>query len=210
VSITATRPEARVLPAPPDTGICPRRWTRAEYYRAAELGLFRPEERLELLDGEILRKMTQKPPHAVAVGQAADVLAQTFGPGHHIRSQQPLILNDSSEPEPDVAVVPGKRSDYLSRHPMAADSPLVVEVADTTLRFDRSRKRAAYARSGVREYWIINLLHRQIEVYRDPAGARYRSVTVYGEQEAIAPLAAPHASVRVSDLLPSPPVSGNR
>jgi Uma2 family endonuclease len=197
------------LPAPPDTGIGPRRWTREEYYRAAELGLFRPEERLELLDGEIIRKMTQKPPHAVAVGQAADILAQAFGPDHHVRSQLPLILSNRSEPEPDAVVVPGARSDYLSEHPRAADSSLVVEVADTTLRFDRTRKRAAYARSRVREYWIINLLHRQIEVYRDPAGARYRSVTVYGEQETIAPLAAPHASVRVSDLLPPPPVSEN-
>jgi hypothetical protein len=79
VSITAIRPGSEVLPAPPDKGISPRRWTREEYYRAAELGLFRPEERLELLDGEIIRKMTQKPPHAVAVGQAADVLTQAFG-----------------------------------------------------------------------------------------------------------------------------------
>jgi Uma2 family endonuclease len=197
------------LPAPPDKGICPHRWTRKGYYRAAELGLFRPEERLELLDGEILRKMTQKPPHAIAVGQAADVLAQTFGPGHHVRSQLPLILSDRSEPEPDGIVVPGARPDYLSEHPKAADALLVVEVADTTLRFDRTRKRAAYARSGVREYWIINLLHCQLEVYRDPAGARYRSVMVYSEQDSLAPLADPDASVEVSELLPPPPDSGD-
>ena len=114
-----------------------------------------------------------------------------------------------SEPEPDAVVAPGTPFDYLAEHPKAVDAPLVVEVADTTLRFDRTRKRAAYARSGVREYWIINLLHRQVEVYRDPAGARYRSVTVYGEQEAILPLAAPHGSVRASELLPPPPVSEN-
>jgi Uma2 family endonuclease len=105
VSITAIRPASDLSPAPPDTGIGPRRWTRDEYYRAAELGLFQPEERLELLDGEIIRKMTHNPPHAVAVGQAADVLAHAFGSGHHVRSQLPLILSDWSEPEPDAVVV---------------------------------------------------------------------------------------------------------
>jgi Uma2 family endonuclease len=111
MSVTAIRPGSGLLPAPLDTGICHRRWNREEYYRAAELGLFGPEERLELLDGEIFRKMTQRPPHSVAVGQTADLLAQAFGTAHHIRSQQPLILNDWSEPEPDVVVVPGKRSE---------------------------------------------------------------------------------------------------
>jgi Uma2 family endonuclease len=202
VSITAIRPGTGLLPAPPDEGIHRRRWTRDEYYHAADLGLFPPEERLELLDGEIIRKMTQKPPHAVALGQAADVLALTFGPGHHVRTQLPLTLSDWSEPEPDVGVVPGIRSDFLSEHPKATHSLLVVEVSDTTLRFDRSRKRRAYARSGVQEYWIVNLVHRQLEVFRDPVGLRYRSITAYGAQETLAPLAVPHASVRVSDLLP--------
>jgi Uma2 family endonuclease len=200
VSVTILRPS--LVSAPPDKGIGPRRWTRQEYYRAAELGLFRPDERLELLDGEIIRQMTHKPPHAVAVGQAADVLTQVFGPGHHARSQLPLILSNRSEPEPDLVMVPGRRADYVSEHPKAADALLVVEVADTTLRFDRGRKRAAYARSSVRDYWIINLLHRQVEVYRDPSGARYRSVTVYDENETITPLSAPFATVPVSDLLP--------
>ncbi len=85
----------------------------------------------------------------------------------------------------------------------------MVEVSDTTLRLDRGRKQAAYARSGVREYWIINLLHRQVEVYRDPSGSRYRSVTVYSEQGVITPLTVPNVSVRVSDLLPPLPVPGN-
>lgn len=209
MSVTAIRPGSGLPPAPPDKGICPRRWTRKEYYRAAELGLFGPEERLELLDGEIIRKMTQRPPHAVVVAQAASVLTQAFGTRYHVRPQLPLVLNDWSEPEPDAVVAPGTPFDYLAEHPRAADAALVVEVADTTLRFDRTRKRAAYARSRVKEYWIINLLHRQVEVYLDPAGARYRSLTIYTEEEAITPLAAPHASVRVSDLLPPPPVSEN-
>src|SRR5438445_8736808 len=109
---TATAPQRPRIsreqaPAPPDRGVRSRRWTRKEYYRAAELGLFRPDERLELLDGEIVRKMTQKPPHASVVARAAEILAQAFGPGIHVRPQLPLILNNWSEPEPDAVVVPG-------------------------------------------------------------------------------------------------------
>jgi Uma2 family endonuclease len=207
--MSVTLVKSSVAPAPQDEGVRPRRWTRKEYYRAAELGLFRPGERLELLDGEIIDKMTQKPPHAVAVGQASDILAGAFGPTHHVRSQQPLILTPESEPEPDVVVVPGTRSDYLASHPRAVDARLVIEVSDTTLGFDRGRKRTAYARAGIPEYWIVNLVGRQVEVCRDPRGARYRSVTVYDEQQGITPLAAPEASVRAADLLPPQPAPEN-
>ena len=207
MSVTAVRPPSSS--APPDKGIRPRRWTRREYHRAAELGLFRPDERLELLDGEIIQKMAPGGPHAAVVSRTDRILAGAFGPGYHTRIQQPLILTNWSEPEPDVVVVPGTEFDYLPDHPKAADARLVAEVSDTTLRLDRGRKQAAYARPGVREYWIINLLHRQVEVYRDPSGSRYRNVTVYSEQGAITPLTAPDVSVRVSDLLPPLPVPGN-
>jgi Uma2 family endonuclease len=186
----------------PDEGPRSRRWTREEYHRAAELGLFRPEERLELLDGEILDKMTQKELHAAAAAQAARLLAEAFGSGHHTRGHSPIILNEISEPEPDVAVVVGTAFDYLSSHPRAADLLLVVEVSDTTLRFDRTRKRPAYARAGIREYWILNLRERRLEVYRDPSGSRYRTSLVHGEHDTVTPLAAPHVSIPVADLLP--------
>lgn len=204
MSVTADRP--RLSPAPPDTGIRPRRWTRDEYYRAAELGLFRPEERLELLDGEILEKVRpQTPLHAAVVTHAARIVGDAFGHGHHVRPGLPVILSRWSEPEPDVSIVLGGPCDYLPEHPKTADVRLLIEVADTTLRFDRGRKRAAYARSRIQDYWIVNLLERQLEVFREPSGARYRSMTVYGEHEAVIPLAAPHAFVRVSDLLPPLP-----
>src|SRR5207244_2898413 len=122
------------------------------------LGLFRPEERLELLDGEILERMSpQKPPHAEGILGVVDALGPAFGPGYHVRPQLPLILDDGSEPEPDVAVVVGTRRDYGAESPRVAHVRLVVEVADTTLRFDRGRKQRAYARAGILEYWILNL-----------------------------------------------------
>jgi Uma2 family endonuclease len=186
----------------------PRRWTREEYYRAAELGLFRPEERLELLDGEILEKRSpHKELHAFGVTQAGRTVDDAFGPAHHVRHQLPIILNDASEPEPDVVVVPGVPADYLRSHPRAADVRLLIEVSDTTLHLDRERKQKAYARAGIAEYWILNLPQRQLEVYRDPSGSSYRSVTVLRETESVTPLAAPGAVIGVAVLLP-PRVGG--
>jgi Uma2 family endonuclease len=205
--MTVKAKHPRLSPAPRDSGPHARRWTRAEYHRAAELGLFGPEERLELLDGEILKKMTQNAPHVYAVRQTTRLLDAVFSPGSHARAQAPIVLNDQSEPEPDVAVVTGDDVEYLAGHPTASDALLVVEVADTTLRLDRVLKGPAYARAGIREYWIVNLRDRQLEVYRDPARSRYRTTIVYGADEGVTPLAAPHATVRVADLLP--PVVGD-
>jgi Uma2 family endonuclease len=200
MSVTVGNPALR------DEPIRPRRWTREEYYRAADLGLFGPEERLELLDGEIYAKMSpRKPLHTTAVGHAGDVLARLFGPGFHCRTEQPLVLNDLSEPEPDIVIVPGARFDYQTEHPHAPAALLVVEVADTSLRFDRSRKREAYARAGIPDYWILSLRKRQLELHRDPTGSRYRSVTILSEEDTVTPLAAPHTTLRVSDLLPPRP-----
>jgi Uma2 family endonuclease len=200
MSITIAKPPPLKIK---DTGVHPRRWTRKEYYRAAELGLFRPDERLELLDGEILQKMSpQLPPHATAIGDTAEALADAFGRGYTVRQQLPLILTDRSEPEPDVVVVTGTRRRYRARHPRSSDAQLVVEVSDTTLRLDRTKKLPAYARADIPEYWILNLPERRLEVYREPVGARYQSITFFGDQEEVAPLGAPLSRVRVSDLLP--------
>jgi Uma2 family endonuclease len=198
----AAASRTRVAPASTREGPRARCWTREEYHRASDLGLFRPDERLELLDGEIIEKMTQNSPHATSVAQAAGLLGAAFGVGFHTRSHSPIILNEISEPEPDVAVVPGAAFDYLTGHPRAADLLLIVEVSDATLRFDRTRKRTAYARAGIREYWILNLRERRLEVYRDPSSSRYRTAHVYGEPDTVTPLAAPHATLRVADLLP--------
>jgi Uma2 family endonuclease len=207
MSHTITNPPQ---PKQRDTGVRPRRWTRKEYYRAAECGVFKPGERLELLNGEILQKMRpERPPHATGLAMTAQALDKAFGPHHYVRQQLPLVLNDRSEPEPDLLVVPGAPLDYAARHPTAADARLVVEVSDSTLRLDRIDKLKAYARSGIPEYWIENLPQRQLEVYRDPSGQRYLSITFYNEQETIAPLGAPQSPVRVADLLPPPASAAN-
>ena len=124
-------------------------------------------------------------------------------PGHHIRQQLPITLNDLSEPEPDVLVVPGTPDDYAARHPGPSDARLLVEISDTTLRMDQGRKQRAYARAGIPEYWIVNLSARRLQVYREPTEAGYQSVASYSEGESVAPVAVPHSLVSVAGLLPT-------
>jgi Uma2 family endonuclease len=186
-----------------DVGIYPRRWTRDEYYRAWQAGIFGAEERLELLDGEILKRMTTQPPHATALSKTAQALMVVFGFSCYIRQQLPITLNEQSEPEPDVLIVPGTPDDYATRHPGPNDVRLLVEISDTTLRMDQGRKQRAYARAGIPEYWIVNLPARRLQVYREPTEAGYQSVAFYTEGESVAPLAAPNALVPVAGLLPT-------
>jgi Uma2 family endonuclease len=200
MAITTVRPAQ--VPVDADEGWRPRRWTSDEFERAAELGLFRPEERLELLDGEIIEKMTQNEPHAAAVACATRLLLAAFGPEYHVRPQAPHRLDDLSRPEPDLQVLPGTEFSYLPGRPKPADVRLFIEVSDTTLRLDRGRKRAAYARAGITEYWILNLVERQLEVYRRPSRGRYRDEKIYKEGDTVSPLHAPDAVIRVADLLP--------
>ena len=180
----------------------PRLWTRNEYYRLAEAGVLSGAEHVELLEGEITEKVTIHPPHATATLKTARALEAAFGPACFARPANPLYASPYSEPEPDVMMVPGIPDDYAEEHPTPVDALLVVEVSDTTLRKDRGQKVRIYALAGCREYWIINLRKRTLEVYRDPIGGGYETRQLYTEADAVTPLAAPGASVRVADLLP--------
>jgi len=177
-----------------------RRWTRDEYERMIATGLFAPDERVELIDGEILQVTPQGSFHATAIQLAGDALRVAFGPGFHVRTQMPLALDPISEPEPDVAVVPGSPRDYREAHPTAA--LLVVEIADATLVHDRQRKGSLYARAGIQEYWIVNLVDRCVEVYRDPLLGHYDSSRRYLPGDHITPLVAPESKISVADILP--------
>ena len=176
------------------------RWTRNEYDRMVETGVLSPGARLELLDGEIVEMSPQKSPHASAVDLVEEVLRGGFGEGFYVRGQKPLTLDDYSEPEPDVAVVKGTIRDYADHHPRTA--VLIVEVADTTLAYDRLNKAAAYARNAIPEYWILNLRDRLLEVHRNPVGGAYTERTPLGAGEAVSPLAAPALRAKVAAFLP--------
>ncbi|MBI3946385.1 MAG: Uma2 family endonuclease [Armatimonadetes bacterium] len=194
--------------AEPVPGLPKRRlWTRQQYYRMAELGLFAPDERVELIEGEIVEMAPQGPEHASTADALRDRLAAAFGPGYCIRSHAPLALGQASDPEPDVAVVLGSHRDYAHAHPTTAI--LVVEVSQSTLVFDRGTKAALYAAARIPEYWIVNVERSLLEVHRDPQadpsaplGASYASVMRLGRAATVTPLAAPRAVLRVDDLLP--------
>lgn len=183
----------------------PRRWTRAEYYRLGEVGFFE-DERVELLDGEIWTLPPQKTPHFSAVEATAEILGNSFGVGYTVRRQGPMTLDDGTEPEPDVLIVPGSRLDYEDHHPAPSEVRLLVEVSDSTLTKDRGRKAGDYARAGIADYWIVNLANRHLEVHRDPGplpgGYGYKFRRVFLEGESVAPLLAPGGLVSVTDLLP--------
>jgi Uma2 family endonuclease len=153
----------------------PHRFTREEYYRMGEAGLF-AEERVELLDGEILTMPPHNPPHASRIGRLTSLLIRLLGTVATVRAQLPIMLNDWSEPEPDIAVCRFDPDDYPHAHPRASDILLVIEVAEATLAYDQGRKATAYAGSGLPEYWIVNLVDRRIEVLSDPdpIAQRYR------------------------------------
>lgn len=183
-----------------------RRWRRVEYERLVDLGVF-VGERLELLDGVLIVREPQGSPHAAIVAKVGQVLAAAFGAGWHPRLHSPIALGEHSEPEPDVAVVAGKPQDYVVAHPSTA--ALVVEVADSSLRLDRRFKAAVYARAGLHEYWIVNLVDRALEVHcepQPPADAAddwtYRSVELLRPPATVTPRAAPATRIQVADLLP--------
>jgi Uma2 family endonuclease len=184
-----------------------RRWTRDEYYQMADLGFFQ-DQRVELIEGEIIQMAPQKEVHAIAIGLGQRALESTFGIGYWVRVQLPLFLTDISEPGPDLAVVQGSPRDYLGGdHPRTA--LLIVEVSEANLRFDRGRKASLYAAAGIKDYWIVNLIELQLEVLRDlvadptsPFGFTYKTRRVLKSGESISPLAHPHAVIKVSDVLP--------
>jgi Uma2 family endonuclease len=189
------------VPADPD--IKTRRWRRVEYERLVELGMF-TGERLELLNGLLVIRERQGSPHASSVSQVARVLERAFGAGWYARQHAPLALDDDSEPEPDVAVVPGEPHAYYAAHPRTA--ALVVEVADSSLRLDRRLKAELYARNRLPEYWILNLAEASLEIYRDPqpasAGWRYAALEILRPPATVTPLGAPHSVVPLAELLP--------
>ena len=186
----------------------PIKWTSEEYYRLSDENFFL-ERRVELLNGEILVMPRQTETHVIALSLTSDALRAAFGPDFWVRYRGPLDLSALTVLDPDIAVVAGSvRSHTGNANPTTA--LLVVEVSDeSTMDYDKRRKARVYAVASVADFWIVNLVERQLEVYRDPAPDRgstfacpYTSRTILGTGDAIAPLAAPTWRVAVADLLP--------
>lgn len=177
----------------------------AEFEKMVDAGVFPEDERLELLEGKIVRMTPQSDPHALSLFRTQAELERVFGKRCFVRVQAPLAFSrQSSRPEPDLAVARGRPRDWTRG--VHTSALLVVEVSLTTLRLDQTIKARIYAGAGIGEYWIVNLRKSVLEVHRSPKGAgaraHYETMRVLGPKDAIAPLEAPRRKVRVKDLLP--------
>jgi len=169
---------------------------RDEYDKLIALGAFE-DERIELLEGALVEMSPIGPPHSSSVDKLTMLLVPPLVGRSIVRVQGPLAAERISEPEPDLMVMP--LGDYTSSHPEQAQ--LVIEVSEASLRKDRGIKQRIYARNGVQDYWIVNLVERVVEVYREPEGDRYASVQRFAPGASITLLAFPDVVVSVSSVL---------
>ena len=184
-----------------------RLWSADELYRLLDLGFFQGQ-RVELIEGEILLMASQTNLHAQSVALTAQALSAAFGKNYWVRVQMSLDLSPYSVPDPDLAVISGSVRDNSGR-----DNPktalLIVEVSDSTVAWDRKNKGSLYARTGIADYWIVNLEKRFLEVQRSPVadetrvfGFGYKDVSHLELTDQVSPLALPEARIQVADLFP--------
>ena len=179
----------------------PFRFTVERYDAMIDAGILDENDRVELIRGEIRPKMPIGDRHSACLMRLNEHLVQAIGKRAMFGMQNPIVFSDS-EPEPDVSVVKRKENYYADGKPRPADVLLIIEVADSSLEFDREDKLPIYAEARIPEYWIVNLVDDVIEVYRDPAGKAYRSRTVAKSGESASLLHLPDVSIAVSDILP--------
>jgi len=177
------------------------RFSVTDYYRMAETGVLRPDARVELLDGRIIDMSPIGPFHGGVTNHLLEVFTAASRGRWRTSVQNPLHLDDHSEPQPDLMLLKPAADFYRNRHPVPADVFLLVEVSDTTLELDREQKLPAYGRAGVPEAWIVDLNHATIEVYREPHFTGYASKTILRASDLAKPHAFPDAAVDVAELL---------
>ncbi len=179
-----------------------RKWTVKEYQKLGEMGFFHPEERVELILGNIIRMSAKGTAHTSATRRTATLLRDLLENQAAVYTQDPIALDDNSEPEPDIALVRIDPLDYATHHPTPSEVYLIIEVADTSLTFDREIKAKAYARSGITDYWVLNVNERQLHVFREPADDGYQSEVILGETASISPLQFPTVNIAIQAMLP--------
>ena len=177
------------------------RFSVEDYYRMAETGLLRPDARVELLDGEIIDMSPIGPPHGGVTKRLNRLFAQLAGGRWLVAVQDPVRLDEYSEPQPDLMLLRPAPDFYRTRHPGPEDVFLLIEVAASSLAYDRGTKLPAYGRAGISEVWIVNLEDETIEVCREPHLAGYASMTSLRPGDKARPLAFPDAAVDVAELL---------
>lgn len=180
-----------------------RRLSVQDYHQMSESGILQPDERVELLEGQIIQMAAKGTAHSAAVTRIERLLRNCLGDRVLLRFQDPVRLNDYSEPEPDVAVVQLNTLLYEDHHPIPSEVFLLIEVSDATLKFDREVKAPAYARSGIAEYWVVDVNGRKLHVYRVPNADGYQSEAILSEELTVIPLAFPDCVIAVREMLRS-------
>jgi Uma2 family endonuclease len=177
------------------------RFSVKDYYRMAETGVLRPDARVELLDGRIIDMSPIGPFHGGVTKYLNEVFTAASRGRWRTSVQDPLHLDEHSEPQPDLMLLKPAADYYRQRHPVPGDVFLLVEISDTTLELDRAEKLPAYGGAGITEVWIVDLNHAAIEIYREPHFTGYASTTVLRAGDQAKPAAFPDVEVDVADLL---------
>ncbi len=168
----------------------------------AEAGIFHPEERVELIAGQIIRMSAKGTAHTAAVRRTAKILRNLLINQAEVYTQDPIQLDDFSEPEPDVAVVRIDPLDYADHHPTPSEVYLIIEVADSSLKYDRETKAKAYARSGLADYWVLDVINRKLHMFREPIQEGYQSEVILSEEASVSPLQFPTLEITLQEMLP--------
>lgn len=181
-------------------GVKPRLITVAEYDRMIEAGIYTENDRIELLNGEIVELMPKGPKHSVFNDLIVNLFGETFGERVYVRSQNPIVLDNFSEPEPDIVLAKPPRKKYLENHPTPPDILLVMEISDTTLAYDRDDKALAYSRNGIQQYLLLNLQNETLEDYREPNADGYGAKRTYRSGDVFNLVAFPEIEIKIDDL----------
>jgi Uma2 family endonuclease len=179
-----------------------RLWTVEEYHRMAEAGIFGGDERVELLAGKIIWMSAKGTAHRSAVARTDRLLQNSLRNLALICVQDPVKLNERSEPEPDIAVVKVDPLDYADHHPTPGEIYLIIEVADSSLKVDCETKAQAYSQAGIRDYWVLDVVNRQLHIFREPTEDGYQNEMILGENGTISPLQFPDLQIAIFDMLP--------
>lgn len=182
-------------------GIDKRRFTADEYQRIGEAGILGEDDRVELIDGEIVTMSPVGSSHSAAVDRATQRLVLRIGERAIVRVQGPVRLDTYNEPQPDITILRPRDDFYRPGHPHPADVLLVIEVAETSLRYDRDVKAPLYARAGIVEYWLADLTGRTVTCHASPQEGRFRETTVHGSGESLSPRSLPGIAIAVEDLV---------
>jgi Uma2 family endonuclease len=179
----------------------PLRFTVDDYYRMGEAGLFDPQQGVELIEGEIIEMTPIGTSHADWVDRLTRLLVEGTSRDIQVRVQGPVRLSLHSEPQPDLALLRPRAQPYAEAHPSGPDTLLVIEVSDTSLRYDREVKMPLYARRGVPEVWLLDIRARRLDIYRGPSDEGYRVHLHPAMDETLAPAALPDLKIDLAGLL---------